>query len=1211
MIKKLIALSLSITLIFAAAGADVICSANTNDVTACGPAASGQWVVSGVKSKIADCSAVNYTNVSGIFDTVCTSCPPTDNIGNIYANQQQSGCTSTAQAGANVNCGQTDCSSCGTAPTGFTWKGTSPNCNIASCLAAPLPSTGITDNFCGSCGKSNKFANSYGSGCVNSSKTCTKRTDAWTDSDCSVCNQGGANSTQAYASKDGKSCVASSASCSRSTNWNDNDCKACSGAQVFASNDAKSCVASSATCSRSTNWNDNDCQACSGAQVFASNDVKSCVASSATCSRNTNWNDADCQACNGGSNYYASADQKSCVTSGIANAGSSVNCGVAGDKCAGCGTAPTGFTWTGTSPNCNIASCFAAPLPSTGITDNFCGSCGKSNKFANSYSSGCVNSSKTCTKRTDAWTDSDCSVCNQGGANSTQAYVSKDGKSCVASSASCSRSTNWNDNDCKACSGAQVFASNDAKSCVASSATCSRSTNWNDNDCQACSGAQVFASNDAKSCVASSATCSRNTNWNDADCQACNGGSNYYASADQKSCVTSGIANAGSSVNCGVAGDKCAGCGTAPTGFTWTGTSPNCNIASCFAAPLPSTGITDNFCGSCGKSNKFANSYGSGCVNSSKTCTKRTDAWTDSDCSVCNQGGANSTQAYASKDGKSCVASSASCSRSTNWNDNDCKACSGAQVFASNDAKSCVASSATCSRSTNWNDSDCKACSGAQVFASIDAKSCVASSATCSRITNLNDADCQACNGGSNYYASADQKSCVTSGIANAGSSVNCGVAGDKCAGCGTAPTGFTWTGTSPNCNIASCFAAPLPSTGITDNFCGSCGKSNKFANSYGSGCVNSSKTCTKRTDAWTDSDCSVCNQGGANSTQAYASKDGKSCVASSASCSRSTNWNDSDCQACSGAQVFASNDAKSCVASSATCSRSNNWNDADCQACNGGSNYYTSADQSSCVTSGIANAGSSVNCGVSGDKCAGCGTAPTGFTWTGTSPNCNIASCLAAPLPSTGITDNFCGSCGKSNKFANSYGSGCVNSSKTCTRSINWFDADCLACNGTGSVYAAADQKSCVNSIAAIGKAVTCGNTGDKCAGCGAAPTGFTWTPATSSCSIASCLAAPQPSTGLTDGFCGSCGNGSKFANSYGLGCVNSSASCTRNNSWNDADCQVCNANGSNSANLFAAADQKSCTAKKPSNSQNQPSSTASSVIIFSSIILVISLLI
>ncbi|EAR96575.1 cell surface immobilization antigen (macronuclear) [Tetrahymena thermophila SB210] len=215
MIKQLLVISLSVALVLAGTpGQDVVCNGNTNDVTSCGPAGGSSWTAGTTSgSKIADCTALS-ASLSGIFDTLCASCQTT----NVYAKSTQDGCINTPTAGANVACYQSGSCSCGNPPTpAFKWKSVdTTNCQIASCLAAPMPTSSLTDQFCASCGKTNTYANSYGTACVNPSASCTRKT-GWTDSDCKVCNASGTNSSNIYASADRTSCTATAPSSSSSS----------------------------------------------------------------------------------------------------------------------------------------------------------------------------------------------------------------------------------------------------------------------------------------------------------------------------------------------------------------------------------------------------------------------------------------------------------------------------------------------------------------------------------------------------------------------------------------------------------------------------------------------------------------------------------------------------------------------------------------------------------------------------------------------------------------------------------------------------------------------------------------------------------------------------------------------------------------------------------------------------------------------------------
>ncbi len=56
-----------------------------------------------------------------------------------------------------------------------------------NCSAASFPTSGLTDPFCGSCGKE-KYASLNGSECINTTDSCQHRSTKWTDNDCSLCD---------------------------------------------------------------------------------------------------------------------------------------------------------------------------------------------------------------------------------------------------------------------------------------------------------------------------------------------------------------------------------------------------------------------------------------------------------------------------------------------------------------------------------------------------------------------------------------------------------------------------------------------------------------------------------------------------------------------------------------------------------------------------------------------------------------------------------------------------------------------------------------------------------------------------------------------------------------------------------------------------------------------------------------------------------------
>ncbi|KAL4454713.1 hypothetical protein ABPG74_021918 [Tetrahymena malaccensis] len=206
-IKKIILLSIAINFIFAAAGTEVQCPTST--CASCGTISGTTWVQGTTNTaycKVTECTSLTQT---GLFDITCASCSSSGN----YANNGQNGCTSSAaQVGANYNC-QTSSKSCSTCPAipGFTWNPSgsdTTNCNIASCLAVPYP-TSVNDAFCTSCpqdGPSGKkvWANTGKTACVAATASCG-RSSNWSDADCALCNGQSGNQ---YASADKTQCVA-------------------------------------------------------------------------------------------------------------------------------------------------------------------------------------------------------------------------------------------------------------------------------------------------------------------------------------------------------------------------------------------------------------------------------------------------------------------------------------------------------------------------------------------------------------------------------------------------------------------------------------------------------------------------------------------------------------------------------------------------------------------------------------------------------------------------------------------------------------------------------------------------------------------------------------------------------------------------------------------------------------------------------------------
>ncbi|KAL4477514.1 hypothetical protein ABPG74_002664 [Tetrahymena malaccensis] len=403
MIEILIIFSISVALTFGYPGFLVDCNEETINDFSCGPAAGGRQEAIASKARIVDCDDVNYSQAFFIYDTLCKSCPPKEAIGSAFATSNQKSCAYFSESvGIAIPCGGqvNNCSTCGNPPTGFSWKVVNTQlCQISSCLAAPFPYSGLTDNFCESCGKAYKYVNIQGSYCLNSSKSCINRdtiSDPWTDTDCKACYSFRGNSQKIFASTDGQSCVSSTKSCkNRNTTsdpWSETDCNVCNlgsanSSKMFASTDGFSC---------------------------------SCVSSTKSCkNRNSTsdpWSDSDCNSCNLGGSYslyiFASSDELSCVSS--------------------------------------TKSCKNRNTTSDPWTDNDCNACNSdraipTSQFASMNGMSCVRSAKSCKNRnntSDPWTDDDCRKCNSDGTDSSKIFASVDFKSCVASKATCNRSSN-------------------------------------------------------------------------------------------------------------------------------------------------------------------------------------------------------------------------------------------------------------------------------------------------------------------------------------------------------------------------------------------------------------------------------------------------------------------------------------------------------------------------------------------------------------------------------------------------------------------------------------------------------------------------------------------------------------------------------------------------------------------------------------------------
>ncbi|EAR96568.1 cell surface immobilization antigen (macronuclear) [Tetrahymena thermophila SB210] len=164
-------------------------------------------------------------------------------------------------------------------------------------------------------------------------------------------------------------------------------------------------------------------------------------------------------------------------------------------------------------------------------------------------------------------------------------------------------------------------------------------------------------------------------------------------------------------------------------------------------------------------------------------------------------------------------------------------------------------------------------------------------SAVGSSLTNIFDTFCLSCpqGGNSNIYANASQSGCRNTPINN-GVNIQCQQGSNCSTSCPALPLAFTWkTGLQPNqCMIESCYAAPIPNSGLTFILCGSCSPNGDKPNSYGTACVKTTGGFCDRNQDWTDDDCKICNAGGKNSANIKASSDKTQCVAAASSSSSS-----------------------------------------------------------------------------------------------------------------------------------------------------------------------------------------------------------------------------------------------------------------------------------------------------------------------------------
>ncbi|KAL4481953.1 hypothetical protein ABPG74_008042 [Tetrahymena malaccensis] len=454
MLQNIFILSLiSVSLVLANPGVSVRCGMS-NDSKSCGTSGGSSWVSSNDGLfYIADCSKIG--TLSSAFDTICASCFS----GSLqYVNSNQDGCQNTpSMVGDKAPCqkdGVCSYTTCGS-PQAFNWlkpNGDTKNCYIQSLLAIPGVPDGfsvLNDNMCQSADGATYFANSYGSYCVESSASCS-RSNNWNDKDCNLCNANGANSANIYASADQTQCTTTASAGINVPCQTGGNCSNCSAPTGFTfskstiNGDSSNCYVTScqANVFPSTGLNDNFCSSCSKSNKFANLAGTACLNMQQSCTKTSNWFDSDCEKCNAGTanatKKYASADQKSCTASPPSTPGTLVPCQSAAGTCDSC-SAPSGFTFTkstaaGDNTNCFITSCLATSIPITGLTDNYCSSCNKTNLFANSYGSACVNIKSSCNKK-QGWTDEDCQICNSNGMNSVNQYASQDKTQCISNKA--------------------------------------------------------------------------------------------------------------------------------------------------------------------------------------------------------------------------------------------------------------------------------------------------------------------------------------------------------------------------------------------------------------------------------------------------------------------------------------------------------------------------------------------------------------------------------------------------------------------------------------------------------------------------------------------------------------------------------------------------------------------------------------------------------
>ncbi|KAL4488033.1 hypothetical protein ABPG72_009371 [Tetrahymena utriculariae] len=557
-----------------------------------------------------------------------------------------------------------------------------------------------------------------------------------------------------------------------------------------------------------------------------------------------------------------------------------------------------------------------------GWSDADCAKCNPSSPYSNQLKTNCVASTQTCSSASN-WTDYNCNLCNP-----SQPYAAADKNGCVASTISCSSVYGLNDNNCQLCSPSTPYANIQQTGCVKSSTKCvgrdptKVNQLWTDNDCIQCYATCYKASSEGYQCV----DCNAITGMNNSQCSLCNGtgqGANQYANSQGvfvavKCNQRSGWVNSDFST-CNYAtlfasldGTSCQNvicsqpgvctnqsCGTF-SGFQWQQSTGNyCQIQDCSSSTLPSSGLTDQLCGSCPPSSQaiYANSQGTSCVVSTISCSSTKDL-TDSICKLCN-----SKTPFANQMGTSCVASTQSCKSNSNWTDQNCSLCYSNQPYANTNGTACVASTISCKSSSGWTDQNCNLCNPSTPFASLNGKKCIASTISCSSTSNWTDADCILCNP-STPYATTDGKRCVASTIS---CSSNSGWTDTNCVLCNTS-TPFTNIAQTACVNSQyQCIdrKADLPNQKWTDADCISCYSFSYISKQDGSGCLN-----CYALSGMTNSDCQLCN-GSYDGANQYANSLG-ACV--SINCSQTSGWVTSDCSMCNPSTPTPSSDGTICV---------------------------------------------------------------------------------------------------------------------------------------------------------------------------------------------------------------------------------------------------------------------------------------------------------